>query len=591
MISQDYLYELLQRSDMAEVAAGYMQLRQRGRTYTGLCPFHNEKSPSLHIYPDTQSFYCFGCGAGGDVITFIRRIANLDYVEAVRLLAGRVGMPMPEETNHESNQRKRILDAQRDAARFFFQCLNSEQGVQARRYWMQQRGLSGTMIKRFGLGYALNSFQETRKHLRGLGYTDEELLAAGLIKRSEKGTLYDVFRNRVMVPIFDVRGNVIAFGGRNLGDEKPKYINTAETQVYKKGRTVFAMNLAKKSVNRRYILCEGYLDVIALHQAGFDTAVAGCGTALTPEQVKLLSEYAQEVVLCYDTDQAGQKATRRAVELFADTMVKVSVLHLPDAKDPDEFLRKNSPERFEELLNGTKNALEHELMELKSQYRLDDDGQRVQYVQAAAAVLAGDLTPVQRDVYAGRIEAETGVQKSAVLAEVSAQVRKRTSRRKKEQAQQLLHGGVAADIRLPFGSQDTQAAGRLFAEQQLLAAALRTPQNLTGLARTLQPENFLDQELAGVYELIKQRLDRAEPVELGTLGAMLSQELVQKLARLLARNDDAPLSADDIQRFAARIAEQAQLKQGEERTTQELAEYMQSLKNKKLRAAQQRKGS
>ena len=273
---------------------------------------------------------------------------------AVKPWAGLSGVALPEEYDRAGGLRSRIVSINKAAARFFVQCLQSEGGRAARRYWRETRGLSPAVITRFGLGYAPNSFHAVRNHLRGLGYTQEEMLASGLVKRSEKGSLYDVFRNRVMVPIFDLRGNVIAFGGRNMGPEKPKYINSPETVVYKKSRTLFALNVAKKSDVRRYILCEGYMDVISLHAAGFTTAVAGCGTALTPEQVKLLSEYADEVVLCYDSDEAGQKATARAIELFSASPVKTSVLNIPGAKDPDEYIKKYGADRFKALLDGVR---------------------------------------------------------------------------------------------------------------------------------------------------------------------------------------------------------------------------------------------
>ena len=359
MIPQEYIQEVVARNDITDVIGSYVQLRHRGRTHTGLCPFHSEKTPSFVVYPETQSYYCFGCGAGGDVITFIRTMNNLGYVEAVKFLAARAGMPLPDEDDKAGKMRSRILEINKQAARFFYQCLNAnnEQASAARAYW-RRRGLSDGTIRRFGLGWAPDDFRSTLNWLRERGFNEEELLASGLVKRSEKGNLYNIFRGRVMTPIFDLRGNVIAFGGRVLGDEKPKYINSPETPVYKKSRAMFALNLAKKSPSRRYILCEGYMDVISLHQAGFDTAVAACGTALTGEQVKLLENYADEVVLCYDSDEAGQKATARSLELFSHSPIKVSVLTVTGAKDPDEFIKKFGKNRFEMLLNGTHNALE-----------------------------------------------------------------------------------------------------------------------------------------------------------------------------------------------------------------------------------------
>ena len=450
MIPQSYIEELVQRNDMVDVAQSYVQLRRRGRTYTGLCPFHSEKTPSFVVYPETQSFYCFGCGAGGDVITFIKKINNVDYVEAVKTLAARAGMAMPEEDDKAGRLRSRIVSINKDAARFFVQCLQSEEGRAARRYWRETRGLSPAVITRFGLGYAPNSFHAVRNHLRGLGYTQEEMLASGLVKRSEKGSLYDVFRNRVMVPIFDLRGNVIAFGGRNMGPEKPKYINSPETVVYKKSRTLFALNVAKKSDVRRYILCEGYMDVISLHAAGFTTAVAGCGTALTPEQVKLLSEYADEVVLCYDSDEAGQKATARAIELFSASPVKTSVLNIPGAKDPDEFIQKYGPERFAQLVDGSAGALEYELEKRRAKYDLARPDGRVGYLKEAIDVLASSaVTATERDVYAGRLSEQTDVDKAAILTQLAAAVKAQGYRQRARKQKELLAEGNTGRVKVP----------------------------------------------------------------------------------------------------------------------------------------------
>lgn len=283
MIPHEYVQEVVRRNDITEVVGQYVQLRRRGRLYSGLCPFHNEKTPSFYVYPETQSYYCFGCGAGGDVINFVRKISNLSYVEAVKQLAGQVGMPLPEEEDQESKLRSRLLEINRCAARYFFDQLNAPtpEANAARGYWRQKRGLSDAAIRRFGLGYAPEDFTGLLHYLRRRGFSEPELEASGLVKRSAKGNLYDIFRHRVMVPIIDVRGNIIAFGGRVMDDSKPKYINSPETLIYKKSRTLFALNVAKKSASRRYILCEGYMDVISMHEAGFDTAVCACGTALT----------------------------------------------------------------------------------------------------------------------------------------------------------------------------------------------------------------------------------------------------------------------------------------------------------------------
>ena len=293
MIPHEYIEELTRRTDIVELVGSYVQLKRKGRLYGGLCPFHSEKTPSFYVYPDTQSFYCFGCGAGGDAITFTKKINSIDYPEAVKLLAARAGMPEPQEDDKTGRMRSRILSMNKEAARFFHACLNStvEEARQARAYW-RRRGLDDKTIVRFGLGYAPNDGQALYQFLRDKGYNQQELDASGLFKRSASGRIYCLFWKRVMTPIFDLRGNIIAFGGRVLDDSKPKYVNSPETLVYHKSETVFALQIAKRSAVRRFVLCEGYMDVISMHQAGIDTAVCACGTALTPEQVRLISEYA-----------------------------------------------------------------------------------------------------------------------------------------------------------------------------------------------------------------------------------------------------------------------------------------------------------
>lgn len=583
MISQDYLQELIHRSDIVEVASNHIQLRHRGRTYTGICPFHNEKTPSFHIYPDTQSFYCFGCGAGGDVISFVKRIHQLDYVEAVKLLASRTGMPLPDEEDKAGKARARLLQINKEAARFYFDCLNGQAGSVARHYWVAKRGLSPATIKRFGLGFAPDSFSAVLTHLKQKGYQEDELLVSGLVKQSKNGRLYDVFRNRVMIPIFDIRGNVIAFGGRNLGEEKPKYINSPETQVYKKSRTMFAMNIAKKSKSRRYLLCEGYLDVLSLHQAGFDTAVAGCGTALTAEQVKLLSEYADEIVLCYDADEAGQKAAQRAMELFSQTQVKLSVLQLPNAKDPDEFLKNQGPQRFQMLLERTHNVLEHELMQIQKKYDLHTDDGRIQYLKEGTKLLATNISAIEREVYAARLEAQTNVSKENILSQVQQHLRTQAYQKKKQENKRLMQDGIAADIHIPYGKDGAKQAGVQFAQQQLLAGVLKNPDYLPLAASYVSPKDFQDEDLATVYEHLLEQKRQGKNVELAGLSAFVSSQVMAKLAKLLARNDAVPLSEQDIERFAKRMIQDTQPENFlQSKTPQELAEYLQQLKQQKL---------
>ena len=583
MIPQSYIEELVQRNDMVDVAQSYVQLRRRGRTYTGLCPFHSEKTPSFVVYPETQSFYCFGCGAGGDVITFIKKINNVDYVEAVKTLAARAGMAMPEEDDKAGRLRSRIVSINKDAARFFVQCLQSEEGRAARRYWRETRGRSPAVITRVGRGDSPNSFHAVRNHLRGLGYTQEEMLASGLVKRSEKGSLYDVFRNRVMVPIFDLRGNVIAFGGRNMGPEKPKYINSPETVVYKKSRTLFALNVAKKSDVRRYILCEGYMDVISLHAAGFTTAVAGCGTALTPEQVKLLSEYADEVVLCYDSDEAGQKATARAIELFSASPVKTSVLNIPGAKDPDEFIQKYGPERFAQLVDGSAGALEYELEKRRAKYDLARPDGRVGYLKEAIDVLASSaVTATERDVYAGRLSEQTDVDKAAILTQLAAAVKAQGYRQRARKQKELLAEGNTGRVKVPYSQGGARALGVAFAQQQLLAAVLKKPEFCPRAAARCAPGQFLDEGLGQAYRLVLAAHDAGETADIASLAGHLPEETLALISRILAQNYDVGFTEQDVDMYLARIeGGQPGSAAAAHSTAQQIDSYLRELKEKK----------
>lgn len=584
MIPREYIDEVVRRSDITEVVSSYVQLRHRGRTHTGLCPFHSEKTPSFVVYPETQSFYCFGCGAGGDVITFVRKINNLDYVEALKMLAGRAGMPMPEEDDKAGRLRSRVLAINKEAARFFYEQLNAENddARAARAYW-RGRGLSDSTIRRFGLGFSPNDFGALRRHLRTRGYTEEEMLASGLQKRSEKGNVYDVFRGRVMTPIFDLRGNVIAFGGRVLGDEKPKYINSPETLVYKKSKAMFALNIAKKSASRRYILCEGYMDVISLHQAGFDTAVAACGTALTPDQVRLLGEYADEVVLCYDSDEAGQKATARSLGLFAESPVKVSVLNIPGAKDPDEFIKKYGRERFEALLNGTSNAIEYKLAKVREKYDLARPADRVEYIKDAIRLLAGRLTPTEREVYAGRLAEETDVAKANVMAQLEAAVRANQRRAQRQREKELLNTGAGADIKLPYNVPGGEKAlGVASAEQQLVAALIRDPSLIPMAESRVKPEQFLMEDMAAAYAAVLEAKRQGHLPDLATLASALPEETVSRLSLLLARNYDVGLGRRDVEMYLDRLEQSVpQSSKAGGMTGEELEEYMERLRRKK----------
>ena len=565
MIPQDYIQEVVRRNDIEDVVQSYVQLRRRGRTCTGLCPFHTEKTPSFVVYPETQSFYCFGCGAGGDVITFIKKISNLEYVEAVKLLASRAGMPMPNEEDKAGEMRRKVLAINRDAARYFYDQLNkpTPEAALAREYWRKRRGLSDDTIRRFGLGYAPDSYSDLLHYLKGRGYNEEELLESGLVRRSEKGNLYNLFRHRMITPIIDLRGNVIAFGGRVLDDSKPKYINSPETVVYKKSRTLFALNIAKRSTSRRYILCEGYMDVISMHQAGFDTAVCACGTALTPEQVKLIGEYADEVILSYDSDEAGQKAAARSLELFAPSPARVSVLNIPGAKDPDEFIKKFGRDRFEMLLNGTANATEFKLAKIRAKYDIATDKGRLDYIKEALALLAGHISPTEREVYAGRLAEETGISRGAIQTQLQGAVRRAEQTARRRRQQQL-------------------ALGLANAEQQLVAAMLKDPAVIRKVRAKITPGEFLLPEMQQVCSAIFALDSQGAAVSLSALGAVLSEQDLAQLAQLLARNADLNLTDQDIEMFLARIRKSLpKSSKAGSMSADELQNYLQSLQKEK----------
>lgn len=588
MIPHEYIEELTRRTDIVDLVGSYVQLKRKGRLYGGLCPFHSEKTPSFYVYPDTQSFYCFGCGAGGDAITFAKKINSISYGEAVKLLAGRAGMPEPQEDDKTGRMRSRILSMNKEAARFFHACLNStvEEARQARAYW-RRRGLDDKTIVRFGLGYAPNDGQALYQFLRDKGYNQQELDASGLFKRNQSGRIYCLFWKRVMTPIFDLRGNIIAFGGRVLDDSKPKYVNSPETLVYHKSETVFALQIAKKSASRRFVLCEGYMDVISMQQAGIDTAVCACGTALTPEQVRLISEYAEEVILSYDSDEAGQKATLRSLELFRNSPVRVGVLQIPGAKDPDEYIKKYGAERFQALLDGVGNALDFRLKRLRDQYDLKQDAQRLEYVREAVDMLAERSNPTEQEVYAGRLAEETNISKTAIMTQLAAAVKKAGNKRRRDQNRARLHSGEMNQISVPYSAGGSQALGVASAEQRLLGALLREPSYIPQVRAQLSPDKFLLAQQKELYQAMLDCQQQGVEVSLSTLhGFVQSEEALNELSRLAAQYSDVNCTPEDIGFYLDRIARGTPMaNKAAQMSNEDLERYLQSMREKKQGSA------
>ena len=552
--SESFLTELTERNDIVDVVSGYVRLgKKSGSNMFGLCPFHSEKTPSFSVSPDKQIYHCFGCGKGGGVINFIMEIENLSFPEAVEFLAKRAGMPMPEEENdRESRKRSRMLALNRDAARFFYAQLSTAQGGAARDY-MAKRRIGPATAKNFGIGFAPDTWDSLEKAMREKGYTDFEMFDAGLVRKGKKGGYYDTFRNRLMFPVIDVRGNVIGFSGRILGDGEPKYMNSPETLVFNKSRNLFALNLAKKSKSGYIILSEGNIDVVSLHQAGFDSAVASLGTSLTPEQARLISRYTNQVIIAYDNDGAGIKAAQRAIGILEKLDLKVKVLRMSGAKDPDEFIKLKGADAFRNLLEASENQIDYRLRAVTDKYDLSVDEQKVEFLKEASDLVARLPGSVERQVYAMRVASMSGVSADAVTKEVERRRKKLVTQasRSEEREQsrperQLQPEDKALRYEDPSSAAAEEGIIRLLYLDPALAKSAALP----------APEEFSSPALGHIYSVLRDKIERGETPSTATLGgALTGQEmsllvsLLQK-PELLSRGDRA--LADYIKRIRER---------------------------------------
>lgn len=554
-----FLQELKLRNDITEVASSYVNLKRHGRNMVGLCPFHGEKTPSFNIYTENGSFYCFGCGVGGDVITFIMKIENLDYVDAVKFLAQRAGMEMPENTYDDSMSklRMRIFEANREAARFFHATLLSQRGQSGLAY-LRGRALSDRTIRHFGLGFADDNWTSLCTHLKNKGFSEYEIYSANLAFRRKNGNgIYDRFTNRVMFPIIDLRGNVIAFGGRIMTDEKPKYLNTSDTPVFKKSENLFSLNNAKSSDTRTLILCEGYMDVIALNQAGFTNVVATLGTALTTEQAVLMKRYADEVIICYDADGAGQKATARAIQILRNVGLPIKILTVPSGKDPDEFIRskgENGPAAFKLLIDKCGNDVEYRLMKLRENYNLNTTDGKVAFLNDAAKIIATIESPIEQDVFASKLCTELEIDKNAFKEQV-AKIRRRGRREenKKEirQIQAELNGQSDKINKEHFKKPRSSSA-----EEALLVYLINNPDYANSISERVSPDKFSNSLIKRYYEYVLDKIKGGyEP--LTSVSSDFTTDEVSYLYKLISTTIPAASTRQAVEEYIKVINEES----------------------------------
>ena len=532
---QEFMDELLARSDIVSVISRYVSLTRRGANNVGLCPFHNEKTPSFSVSSDKQFFHCFGCGAGGDVISFVMRAENLDFPDAVKKLADWAGLSVPESSfgSEEREKKKRSLEACRAAAVHFHSRLKSGDGAGARKY-LAGRGLDASTVTRFGLGFSDDAWSTMLDALTAQGFSKTELLDAGLVTTGKNGSIYDRFRNRVMFPIIDVRGTVIGFGGRIMGEGEPKYLNSPESSVYNKRKNLYALNIAKKSEAEYFILAEGYMDVIALHQAGFDSAVASLGTAFTDEQARLIAKYKGKVIISYDSDKAGVAATERAMEVLKREGLDVRVLKMTGAKDPDEFIKKFGRDKFKKLLDGALAATEYRLGSAKSRYDLEDENGRIAYLKEAVAQLAVLPSAIEREIYAGRIAQETKVSRDAILEE-AARERKKLIRKQKREEERRALDPVSAIMPADRSARYKNPRSAI-AEEGLLSIAATNSAVASRAAGELSADMFSSELLSRLFTLITQRFSDGLDTDMGIISQNFSPEEATHLAAVFARH-------------------------------------------------------
>ena len=542
---QSFLDELIARSDIVDVIGSYVQLQRKGANLFGLCPFHSEKTGSFSVSPDKQIYYCFGCKRGGGVVNFIMEEENLSFPDAVRFLAKRAGMEVPEEAGdrEEGRRRQRLLDLNRDAARFYYQLLQQPEGEAVREYLSRRQIRKATAVK-FGMGASSDAWDVLLTAMTKKGYTKSELLESGLVVQNKNGGLYDKFRNRLMLPVVDTRGNVVAFGSRVLDKSEPKYMNSSETPVYSKRRVLYGLNLAKKTKRPNMILCEGNLDIVTLHQAGFDNAVASMGTALTVEQTRLLARFTKELVLCYDNDNAGKIATERALQILDQSEFSVKVLQLPRRlvdgesvkQDADDFIKFQGPDAFERLLSGSENGVEFRMAQVAGKYDLTSDEARVAYCEEISQLLSSLPNAVEREIYTARAAEAARISPEAMTLEVRQAFKRRAAREKKAALRRDLNPAAQIQPRERSLRYETLRSAR--AEEGILRLLL-LDDSLFPQEPPLLESQFSSPLLGRVYSLLWQAKQEGRPVALGTVFDSLNPEEASHITAVCQQPESA----------------------------------------------------
>lgn len=541
----EFLYQLKLANPVDSVISSYVNLKRSGHDAVGLCPFHSEKTPSFHVYNDTQSFYCFGCGAGGDVITFIKRIENLEYIEAVKLLAQRGGLDVPEDSrdNKAAMLKKRIYEINRETANFYFRQLVSGADKRGLQYFAGRK-LRPETIKKFGLGYAPSGWHTLSTHLHSLGFTNREMLAADVVRlgKDEK-SVYDTFRERVIFPIIDLRGNVIAFGGRILGDGSPKYLNTSETPVFQKKRNLFSLNFAKNSPLKRMILAEGYMDVIAINQAGFENVVATLGTSLTGEQARILKTYADDVIIAYDSDSAGQKATQRAINLLSEAGLNTRIIKMEGAKDPDEFLKKFGSHRFKLLLDNSDGAINFELAKCKEGLDTETDTGKVELLKRSVKVLSMIYNRLERDVYISRVARENDISIDILRAQIDSEIKKRRNSEKKSEWTAIKSKPYYSDPLVPEAS---KALKEVKAEEGILAYLFRYPDKIETVMSSMTDDCFITEFYRRVYNVLCMKIQNINAFSFSIFSDEFNNEEMGRITGIEAKNKEIVITEQNL---------------------------------------------